>query len=35
MASYYCPKCGAMLGDKRKIPAHARKCGNRRFAIFR
>ena len=34
MATYYCPKCGAMLASKRDVPQHVKRCGNRRFVIF-
>jgi hypothetical protein len=34
MAFFFCTKCHATITDKRKIPAHVKKCGNRRFAVF-
>jgi hypothetical protein len=34
MTLYYCNKCGAFV-DKRQMAKHVKKCGNRRFTIYR
>ncbi len=34
MALYHCPKCNTFV-DKRQIPAHVKKCGNRGFSIYK
>jgi DNA-directed RNA polymerase subunit RPC12/RpoP len=34
MPTYLCTKCNTFV-DKKQMAAHVKKCGNKRFAVFK